>query len=308
MELAREAAEVHRKVRALANKIAKPGIKLIDLCERIEAENRKLVGARGLERGIAFPTGCSINHIAAHFSPNPGDRSVLGPNDVLKIDFGTQIGGIIIDCAWTIAPEKFAPLLDVVKEATNTGIKSAGVDARLGEIGEAIGEVLIGEIEIDGKIQKIHPVRNLSGHDIKPYVIHGGKSIFAYKNDDQTKMYEGEFYAVETFGTTGRGIVSEDYECSHYMKQPNVFAPIRMDSAKRLLHHVNKNYGTLAFCKRFLERDGVKYSGLKQLCDVGIVKAYPPLCDIRGSYVAQFEHTIFIKSSGVEVLSRGDDF
>jgi len=27
--------------------------------------------------GIAFPTGCSINHVAAHYSPNPGDTTVL---------------------------------------------------------------------------------------------------------------------------------------------------------------------------------------------------------------------------------------
>jgi methionyl aminopeptidase len=31
-------------------------------------------------------------------------------------------------------------------------------------------------------------------------------------------MLEGEFYAIETFGSTGRGYVVEDMECSHYMK------------------------------------------------------------------------------------------
>ena len=31
-------------------------------------------------------------------------------------------------------------------------------------------------------------------------------------------MEEGEFYAIETFGTTGRGWVVEEGECSHYMK------------------------------------------------------------------------------------------
>ena len=30
-------------------------------------------------------------------------------------------------------------------------------------------------------------------------------------------MEEGEIYAIETFGTTGSGIVREDGECSHYM-------------------------------------------------------------------------------------------
>lgn len=47
---------------------------------------------------------------------------------------------------------------------------------------------------------------------------------------------------------------------------------------------------------------------LKQLCDAGLVNALPPLCDVRGSYVAQYEHTILMRPTCVDVLSRGDDF
>jgi len=47
---------------------------------------------------------------------------------------------------------------------------------------------------------------------------------------------------------------------------------------------------------------------LKNLCDVGLVGAYPPLCDVKGSYVAQYEHTIVLKPTCKEVLSRGDDY
>lgn len=52
-----------------------------------------------------------------------------------------------------------------------------------------------------------------------------------------------------------------------------------------------------------------KYLGaLKNLCDVGIIQPYPPLCDIKGSYVSQYEHTILLRPTCKEVLSRGDDF
>jgi methionine aminopeptidase len=37
--------------------------------------------------------------------------------------------------------EKYDPLLAAVKEATNTGIKAAGIDVRLGDIGAEIQEV-----------------------------------------------------------------------------------------------------------------------------------------------------------------------
>jgi methionine aminopeptidase len=42
--------------------------------------------------GIAFPTGCSLNWVAAHWTPNAGDKTVLQYDDVMKLDFGTQVG------------------------------------------------------------------------------------------------------------------------------------------------------------------------------------------------------------------------
>merc|ERR1712232_776840 len=117
-------------------------------------------------------------------------------------------------------------------------------------------------------------------------------------------------YAIETFGTTGRGYVMDGAECSHYMKNfdaPHV--PLRMPGSKRLLGHINRTFGTLAFCKRWLERDDggsfavhkdkgkqTRYlASLKNLCDVGIITALPPLYDVKGSYVARYEHTILLR-------------
>jgi methionyl aminopeptidase len=93
----RHAAEVHRQVRHYTQSFIQPGILLTDMCERIEECNRKLVKENGLQAGIGFPTGCSINHVAAHYTPNCGDKTVLQYGDVMKIDFGTQIEGRIID-------------------------------------------------------------------------------------------------------------------------------------------------------------------------------------------------------------------
>jgi methionyl aminopeptidase len=45
----------------------------------------------------------------------------------MKIDFGTQIEGRIIDCAWTVSFDpQFDPLCEAAREATNAGIKAAG--------------------------------------------------------------------------------------------------------------------------------------------------------------------------------------
>lgn len=153
----RHASEVHRQVRHHAQSFIKPGIKLIDMCERLEETNRLLVQEHGLERGIAFPTGCSLNHVAAHYTPNCGDDTVLSYDDVMKVDFGTQIDGRIIDCAWTVAfNPRYDPLLEAVKEATNAGIKAAGIDVRLCDVGESIQEVMESyEVELDGKMYPV---------------------------------------------------------------------------------------------------------------------------------------------------------
>jgi methionyl aminopeptidase len=137
----------------------------------------------------------------------------------------------------------------------------------------------------------------------------------------------------------GKGFVREDLECSHYMKNFDVgHVPLRLAKAKQLLGTINNNFGTLAFCRRYLDRLGeTKYlMALKNLCDNGIIQVgkpfhlhpivhtlslswlfhhilhcpqpYPPLCDMRGSYVSQFEHTILLRPTCKEVISRGDDY
>lgn len=82
-------------------------------------------------------------------------------------------------------------------------------------------------------------------------------------------------------------------ETSHYAKRED--APkvaLRVSSAKTLLTSITKNFGTLPFCRRYLDRLGHdKYLlGLNNLVSAGIVEAYPPLCDVKGSYTAQSEH------------------
>ena len=78
------------------------------------------------------------------------------------------------------------------------------------EIGEAIQEVMESyEVTINGTTYPVKSVRNLNGHSIGPYQIHAGKSVPIAKGGEATRMEEGEVYAIETFGSTGRGFVVE---------------------------------------------------------------------------------------------------
>uniref|UniRef100_A0A5S6Q1V3 Methionine aminopeptidase 2 n=1 Tax=Trichuris muris TaxID=70415 RepID=A0A5S6Q1V3_TRIMR len=309
----RRAAEVHRQTRYWVKTWIQPGMKMIDICERLENYARHLVKEDGLKAGLAFPTGVSLNHCAAHYTPNAGDDTVLQYGDVCKVDFGIHVNGRIIDSAFTVHFDStYDKLVEAVKDATNTGIKEAGIDVRLCDIGEVIEEVMTSyEVEIGGKIYPVKPIRNLNGHSIGPYRIHAGKTVPIVKGGEAVKMEENDVFAIETFGSTGKGYVHEDMECSHYIK--DYFAehvPLRLARSKQLLHTISKNFGTLAFCRRWLDRLGeTKYLlALKDLCDKEAVGSYPPLCDTKGSYTAQWEHTILLRPTCKEVVSRGDDY
>lgn len=80
----------------------------------------------------------------------------------------------------------------------------------MSEIGSSIQEAMEAyEVEIGGKTYPVKAVRNITGHDILRYTIHGGKQVPFVKNNDQTKMEEGEVFAIETFGSTGRGRIRD---------------------------------------------------------------------------------------------------
>ena len=94
-------------------------------------------------------------------------------------------------------------------------MKEAGIDVRVGDIGAAIQEAMESyEVEIKGQSLPVKSIRNLNGHDIVQHSIHGGKSVPIVKSNDQTKMEEGEIFAIETFGSTGKGYVRDDVSCS----------------------------------------------------------------------------------------------
>ena len=214
----RKGAEIHREVRQWAQKWIKPGMGLTEIAEGIEDSVRALTGHQGLGNGDAqiagmgFPTGLSINHCAAHYTPNAGNKMVVNYEDVMKVDFGVHINGRIVDSAFTLTFDPvYDNLINACKAATNAGIKEAGIDVRMSDIGAAIQEVMESyEVEIKGEMLPVKCIRNLNGHSIGHYTIHGGKTVPIVKGGDQTKMEEGETFAIETFGSTGKGYVRDD--------------------------------------------------------------------------------------------------
>eukprot|EP00913_Durusdinium_trenchii_P029061 g27249.t1 len=304
-------------------------MKMTEICQRLERKTHELVMANGLEAGWGFPTGCSLNWVAAHYTPNYGDETVLQFDDVCKLDFGVQVGGRIVDCAFTIAfNEKYDSIIEATQAGTNTGVKAsafgtraksytqalgrqeAGIDARFSDIGAAIQETIESyEIELNGKAWYLpHQAGAESQRALHRAVPDPWWKISAH-HEEPGSHHHGR--GRETFASNGKAYVVEDLECSHYMKiydAPHV--PLRVKSSKALLHAIEQNFGTLAFCRRWLDDLGQTrhLMALKNLVDNDIVQPYPPLCDAKGSYVTQMEHTILLRPTCKEIVSRGDDF
>lgn len=326
---------MHRQVRQYVQQKIQPGIELREIAEMVEKGTSTLVGfdpKNPMRAGWAFPTGISLNEVAAHDTVNPGDPPRwLQKADIVKLDFGVHVEGHILDSAFTFT---FDPMHDelmkAVLDATNEGVRHAGPDAVVSEIGGCIREVMeAAEVHRpDGKIYRVKAIKNLTGHSIGPYKIHAGKSLPSVNTGSWSRMLPGELWAIETFGTVqGVGYVGHGGNCSHFMR-PSSSSPSKLQrsalstKALSLLEIIDRRFGTLAFCPRWLVQEAVRIksplmkgsdqqwwlSPLNELANLGIVAKYPPLVDVPGSWTAQYEHTILLGQSSKEVLTRGADY
>ena len=323
----------HKKVIVDVLPKIEENMKLIDISALIENSIKKNVNyidspELRLKKGIAFPVGLSINECAAHWTPNPLDTKItLQKNDLVKIDYGIHYDGCIVDGAYSFSLNtKYQELISVAEGATKLAISESGADAVLGDIGKSVQEFIEShEIEIDGKIMPVKSIKDLTGHKIIPGVIHADKCVPNFACNYPVRMEAGEVYALETFPSTGNGRGEEQNECSHYQintdmlveeyralkgikgegKNKKFQSPILDRKETYVYQRILDLYQTLPFCKKWLQQEKVnKYQvPLRNLVKKNRIKAFPPLSDIKGSYVAQSEKTVFVGESGVKVLN-----
>ena len=320
------AGEIHSKVYDFIQPSLKPGIKLLEICELIENKIREYskeyqifhnIGNQ-FNDSIAFPTGISINNVAAHYTPHYGEETILKSGDVCKIDYGVHINGCIVDSAFTInLDNRYAKLLEASRIATDTLVKNLGVDARFQDLSRIAQEIVSSyEIELDNITIPLKPIDNLGGHNILPWTIHAGKYLHSVvKENDNQKVEENDVIAVEVFVSTGKGTTILDtnkLNYSHYMFKNSGTSNINYGNReiKIPLFHIKRvneiskiiqnNFSTLAFCPRFIDyNNGNKHKNynfcLDYLFKNNILNSYPPLIEPnKSAYIAQFEKSVFV--------------
>ena len=292
LEALHEAGKIAAKVRDTVVKEIRPGVKVIDICDRAQALIQELGGQP------AFPTNVDINHVAAHYCSPMGDTLVVPERSLVKLDVGVHVEGFIADTAITAC---FDPglmyLVDAAEAGLNTAINTLKPGLSASDVGAAI------EQTIKGRGAK--PIRNLTGHKLARYVVHAGESIPNVSGHDRHVLEEGEVYAVEPFAVppTAEGLVTDG-------PPSNIYRFIKKRSldgeAKKMLKYIQEQHRTLPFASRWIMR---RFQGsdtdaaFGELLASKCIMSYPQLLEKTRAKVAQAEHTVIITGDGCEVTT-----
>jgi methionyl aminopeptidase len=289
-----KAGKIAAEVREIARKRDWIGKTVYEICEEVEEEIKK----RGAK--CAFPVNASINEIAAHYTAEPNDPTVITDTDLVKIDLGTQINGYIADTAVTVCYDKqYDELVQAGEEALSHAMSMIKVGVKASDIGRTIEKTI--------KQRGFKPIANLSGHSLEQYTIHAGKSIPNIWSIGGFSLSENTAYACEPFVTTckGGGFVRNG-------KIKNIFAltsrkKIKNDEADKLIDYIWERFNMLPFALRWITKEWEEKKArelLEILVNKKAVQAYPVLIEINGQRVAQAEHTFIPKESGTIITTK----
>lgn len=288
-------AKIHDDIENSILCFIKPLIKTYDLCLFIENQIDEQTKSLPYDhKGIAFPVGINMNHCAAHHSPiDSNDTQIITIDDVIKIDYGIHINGYILDAAFTVCfKEDYRDLLETTSKACMEAAKLFYPNTKISNISKKIQSIINNKYNI---------VKDLCGHQIKPYLIHSGKVIPNILITYEQKILEGEVYTVEPYLSTGSGITKETTDISHYMF--NYYEKQFKDYPVIDLIPSLKQRKTLAFHKRWLNEKDKTY--LDGLVNKKIYKQYPPIYDLNEtSKIAQFETTIIVTKDKPIILKN----
>jgi len=289
-EKLRAAGRIAKAARDYGAPLVREGARLLDVCEGIEAKIRDLGGRP------AFPTGVSVNHVAAHYTPTHDDPLVFARGNVVKLDLGARVDGYIADTAVSVevGTRNWSNLI----RSSEVALAAAIEVCRSGTPTRLIGAAIERAIESFG----YRPIRNLTGHSIEPYVLHAGKTVPNVADLGHDVIESGDTIAIEPFASSGAGVVQG-------RTTGNIYRIVRVGpatpaSTAEFLARAEREFRTLPFAERWAHRlDPRAADHLRRLLRLGVAMTYESLVDAGKGMVAQTEHTLIVGEDGVEVTT-----
>lgn len=280
-------AEVREEIRPLV----KPGVSLLEIAEKTE----NLIAQKGAKP--AFPCNVSVNEIAAHYSPQAQDTTVIKEGDMVKVDMGAHLDGYIADTAFTVATGEKAEMVQVVERALEAVINVVKPGIDLGEIGKVVEETAVAA--------GLKPICNLTGHSLARWELHAGLTIPNVKESTGHKLEVGDVLALEPFVTDGAGYVEDQQKIYIYRYLRDV--PTRLRMSRELLRDIKRDYNELPFAERWLAKRMSRLRlelTLRELTGMGALWPFHVLAERAKGKVAQAEHTVIVMEQGCEVTTR----
>jgi methionyl aminopeptidase len=289
VEKIKKAGKIAIEVKKYAREIIKPGMKLIEIANKIDDKIVELGGKFG------FPVNLSIDNLAAHFTPNFNCEEIA--HGLLKIDVGISIDGYIADTAFSMDledSEENKKLIAASEAGVMASIETFGLGVKLWEIGKKIEEA----IEEKGAVS----IRNLSGHNIERYNIHAGWTVPNY-DSGQTDELEPGLYATEPFATNGHGKVKDGAGSGIY--RVDKVGGVRDSFSREVLNFIVEEYKGLPFCHRWIyKKFGTRgMLALRMLEQSNVLYQYPQLMEVGKGKVAQTEHNVLLLENGEKIIT-----
>ncbi len=288
LEMYQKAGKVAHEILQTLKNMAKPGLKALELTEKAE----QMIEEAKMEP--AFPLNISINNIAAHYACPWEDALTFKEEDVIKIDIGVQYKGYIADTALTVAfDDVHNDLIKASREATETALKVIRVGNYTGKLGDLIENIIEG--------YGFKTVKDLSGHMLMRYLVHGPKRIPNVSGRKGDLILEDEAYAIETFATTGAGESKPDRNKLYIIRLAEGRFPLRTQAAKEVRKILDRKYHRMPVSVRWLYKElgpAKAKMGIRELINVGALYQYHVLSDIQGSFVSQHEHSVYMTKEG----------
>lgn len=293
-----KAGEIAYRVKKNARRLVKPGVRIIEIAESIEREIKELGGLP------AFPVNISVNEVAAHRTPYIDDAEVIPEASAVKVDIGVHVNGYIADTAVTVVlDDKLIPLAEAAHNALMKALKAVKPGAKFREIGKII--------ENTARKAGFKVIKNLSGHSLGHYLIHGGEVIPNYNDPFVLGRFRtGKAYAIEPFVTTGKGVVKEAKGKIQIYSLRRVKGKPLSESEHKVLSEIIRRFKTLPFCERWLVDVGSASNlraSLTSLARKGYLNQYPVLVEAGGGLVTQFEETILITHDGDVIVTTNPE-
>ncbi|MHA1111261.1 MAG: type II methionyl aminopeptidase [Promethearchaeota archaeon] len=295
LESYKKAGAIAKKVKTFIRPKIKPGIKLIDLVDLAEKKIVELGGKTG------FPVNISINHVAAHYTPPPGDTTEIQDGDIIKFDLGVHIEGYSVDTAFTVSLNT-EPALENLVKASEEAVENAIKLVKHGVKTNTLGEIIEKTVRKYG----YKPVHNLQGHKIERWDVHGGKSIPCVSTPTGDTMEDGEIFAVEVFVSNGEGAIhAQSSNEQIYQLNPRVGKiPLRNKTARRILGYLVREFKTLPFSRYQVYQEFPQGTfALFSLVNTNKLEKHHILAEKKGFFIAQTEHTILVTKTGCKILT-----